>query len=64
MPRQGNNLGGAVVYLQKQLAQHPRMIPELRAYVMYALSQAGVQNGGPSVETLWSRRGDLSAERG
>ena len=56
------NLGGGVSYLQKQLAQHPRMIPELRAYVVYALSLAGAPNLGPSVEALWSRRSDLSAE--
>jgi uncharacterized protein YfaS (alpha-2-macroglobulin family) len=56
------NLGGGVSYLQKQLAQHPRMIPELRAYVIYALSQAGAGDLGPYVETLWSRRSDLSAE--
>jgi uncharacterized protein YfaS (alpha-2-macroglobulin family) len=56
------NLGGGVAYLQKQLAQHPRMLPELRAYVLYALSQAGAQGLSPSVETLWSRRNDLSAE--
>jgi uncharacterized protein YfaS (alpha-2-macroglobulin family) len=56
------NLGGGVAYLQKQLAQHPRMLPELRAYVLYALSQAGAQGLGPSIETLWSRRSDLSAE--
>jgi alpha-2-macroglobulin len=58
----GADLPGGVRYLQKQLAQHPRMIPELRAYVMYALSLADAQNLGPSVETLWSRRSDLSAE--
>ena len=40
------NLGGGVRYLQKQLAQHPRMIPELRAYVLYALSEAGAKNLG------------------
>ncbi len=45
------NLGGGVSYLQKQLAQHPRMIPELRAYVVYALSLAGARNLGPSIET-------------
>ena len=56
------NLGGGVAYLQKQLALHPRMLPELRAYVLYALSQAGAQGLSPSVETLWSRRTDLSAE--
>jgi alpha-2-macroglobulin len=56
------DMGGGVAYLQKQLAQHPRMLPELRAYVSYSLSQAGEKNLGPSVETLWSRRSDLSAE--
>jgi alpha-2-macroglobulin len=54
------NLGGGVSYLQKQLAQHPRMLPELRAYVLYALSEAGAKD--LSVEILWSRRNDLSAE--
>jgi uncharacterized protein YfaS (alpha-2-macroglobulin family) len=38
------------------------MIPELRAYVMYALSLAGAKNLGPSIDTLYSRRSDLSAE--
>ncbi len=56
------NLGGGVAYLQKQLTQHPRMIPELRAYVIYALSLTGAKGLGSSVETLWSRRSDLSAE--
>jgi uncharacterized protein YfaS (alpha-2-macroglobulin family) len=56
------NISGGVGYLQKQLAQHPRMIPELRAYVVYALSLAGTHDLGPSIETLWSRRNDLSAE--
>ena len=42
------NLGGGVSYLQKQLAQHPRMIPELRAYVLYALSEAGAKDSSPS----------------
>ncbi len=60
--RADNDLGAGVGYLQKQLAQHPRMLPELRAYVIYSLSLAGVQNLGPSIETLWSRRSDLSAE--
>jgi uncharacterized protein YfaS (alpha-2-macroglobulin family) len=58
----GENLGGGVAYLQKQLAQHPRMIPDLRAYVLYSLSEAGSKNLGSSLETLWSRRNDLSAE--
>ncbi len=33
------NLGGGVAYLQKQLAQHPRHDSELRAYVVYSLSE-------------------------
>ena len=57
-----DNLPGGVNYLQQQLKQHPRMIPELRAYVVYALSLAGAQGLGPSVDTLWSRRNDLSPE--
>jgi uncharacterized protein YfaS (alpha-2-macroglobulin family) len=56
------NLAGGVSYLQKQLAQHPRMIPGLRAYVVYALSLADARNLAPSLETLWSRRNDLSPE--
>jgi alpha-2-macroglobulin len=56
------DLGGGVTYLRKQLAQHPRMLPELRAYVTYALTLAGAKNVGPSVEILWSRRSDLTAE--
>jgi uncharacterized protein YfaS (alpha-2-macroglobulin family) len=57
-----DNIPGGVRYLQQQLKQHPRMIPELRAYVMYALSLAGAKNLGPSIDTLYSRRSDLSAE--
>ena len=56
------NLAGGVGYLEKQLIQHPRMIPALRAYVVYALSLADARNLAPSLETLWSRRNDLSPE--
>lgn len=51
-----------VKYLQQQVAQHPRMLPELRAYVMYALSEAGATGLDESLNTLYSRRNDLSAE--
>ena len=61
-PKAEDNLRGGVRYLQLQLKQHPRMLPELRAYVIYALSLADAKNLGPSVDTLWSRRSDLSAE--
>ncbi len=61
-PKAENSLPGGVRYLQQQLKQHPRMIPELRAYVIYSLSLAGTKDLGPSLDTLWSRRSDLSPE--
>jgi uncharacterized protein YfaS (alpha-2-macroglobulin family) len=51
-----------VEYLQKAIAEHPRMVPDLRAYVIYALTEAGASNTGDSLNTLWSRRNDLSDE--
>jgi uncharacterized protein YfaS (alpha-2-macroglobulin family) len=51
-----------MAYLQKAIAEHPRMVPDLRAYVVYALTEAGSGNMNDSVENLWSRRNDLSAE--
>ncbi len=61
-PVAASDLSGGARYLQKQLAQHPRMLPELRAYVAFALAESGAKNLAPSTETLWSRRGDLSGE--
>jgi uncharacterized protein YfaS (alpha-2-macroglobulin family) len=49
-------------YLEKQLAAHPRMIPDLRAYVVYALSESGSGDLSGQLNTLWSRRNDLSSE--
>ena len=49
-------------YLQTQLAQHPSMIPDLRAYVVYALSESGNDDLSTQLNTLWSRRNDLSSE--
>lgn len=49
-------------YLQKQLAAHARMIPDLRAYVVYALSESGSGDLSDQLNTLWSRRDDLSSE--
>jgi hypothetical protein len=49
-------------YLQTQLAQHPSMIPDLRAYVVYALSESGNDDLSTQLNTLWSRRSDLSSE--
>jgi hypothetical protein len=49
-------------YLQKQLEAHPGMIPDLRAYVVYALSESGPDDLSNQINTLWSRRTDLSSE--
>ena len=49
-------------YLQSQLAQHPRMLPDLRAYVIYALAESGSTDLGEQLNTLWARRDALSAE--
>jgi alpha-2-macroglobulin len=49
-------------YLETQLAQHPRMIPDLRAYVVYALAESGTDDLSAQFDTLWARRNDLSSE--
>lgn len=49
-------------YLQKALSEHPRMIPDLRAYVTYALVGSEAHGIGDSMEKLSSSRNDLSAE--
>ena len=45
-----------------QLAQHPRMRPELRAAVVYALAEAGDTNLRSALDAQWSRRKDLQPE--
>ena len=49
---QQDMMAKGVKYLQQQLAQHPRMLPELRAYVMYALGEAGATGLDDSLNTL------------
>jgi uncharacterized protein YfaS (alpha-2-macroglobulin family) len=49
-------------YLQKQLAQHPRMRPQLRAAVVYALAEAGDTNLSAALDAQWSSRKDLEPE--
>jgi len=49
-------------YLHTQLDQHPRMRPELRAAVVYALAEAGDKNLGTALDAQWSRRNDLEPE--
>lgn len=61
-PQRQQMLQNGRQYLQTQLAQHPRMIPDLRAYVVYSLSESGSADLSDQLNTLWSRRNDLSAE--
>jgi hypothetical protein len=49
-------------YLQTALAQHPRIRPELRAAVVYALAEAGETNLESALDAQWSRRKDLQPE--
>jgi uncharacterized protein YfaS (alpha-2-macroglobulin family) len=54
-------------YLEAALKEHPRMRPELRAAVVYALAQKGSSGFGiadltPELDRLWTRRADLPAE--
>jgi uncharacterized protein YfaS (alpha-2-macroglobulin family) len=55
-------LNTGVNYLQNELAKHPRMRPELRAAVVYALAEAGEKDLGAALDLQWSRRKDMNAE--
>jgi uncharacterized protein YfaS (alpha-2-macroglobulin family) len=48
-------------YLKKMLAEHPKMIPDLRAYVVYALALAGERDTA-SLNKLWESHSGLSSE--
>jgi hypothetical protein len=48
-------------FLKKSLAEHPKMIPDLRAYVVYALALAG-ERDRTTLDKVWSSRSDLSSE--
>ena len=58
-------------FLRKTLAEHPHMLPELRAYVVYALAESDTQKFDSAklesmlhdqLNTLYSRRSDLGAQ--
>jgi len=55
-------LNRGMAYLRSELDQHPRMRPELRAAVVYALAEAGDTNLGAALDAQWSRRKDLQPE--
>jgi uncharacterized protein YfaS (alpha-2-macroglobulin family) len=61
-----NMLNQGRVYLQGALRDHPKMRPELRAAVVYALAQSPTQTFeaplGPELDRLWSRRVELQPE--
>jgi uncharacterized protein YfaS (alpha-2-macroglobulin family) len=68
----------SILFLHKALEQHPRMLPELRAYVTYALAESlsnqpnryitpnarenSTQIVKDQLDTLYSRRDDLSPQ--
>jgi uncharacterized protein YfaS (alpha-2-macroglobulin family) len=54
------NAPTGIDFLQRALKEHPRMLPELRAYVVYALAESDHVDRG-QLDTLYSRRSDLSA---
>ena len=53
-------------YLRKQLRMHPKMRPELRASIVYALAQGASNHSDgdlkKALDAQWSRRSDLNAE--
>jgi uncharacterized protein YfaS (alpha-2-macroglobulin family) len=51
-----------VSYLRDALEKHPRMRPELRAAVVYALAEAGETDLGSALNDQWARRNDLQPE--
>ncbi|MFN2976528.1 alpha-2-macroglobulin family protein [Terriglobus aquaticus] len=60
-PEANSNIDSGADYLVKQLAQHPRMLPELRAFVVYALA-LHKRNVAVDLDLLYRRRADLSAQ--
>ncbi|WP_263410081.1 alpha-2-macroglobulin family protein [Terriglobus tenax] len=54
------NMGSS--YLRQQLQQHPRMRPELRASVVYALAMANESDLKAALDAQYERRKDLDPE--
>ncbi len=49
-------------YLRTSVQKHPKMRPELRAAVVYALAYAGDANLQEALDSQWGRRKDLQPE--
>jgi len=54
-------LARAKEYLKKSLAEHPKMIADLRSYVVFALVQSG-EHDAKSLDLVWTNRDKLSPE--
>ncbi len=61
-PEQKSMVSRGMDYLRDQIKQHPRMRPELRAAVIYALAYAGETNLKEALDAEWERRKDLQPE--
>ena len=58
-----NGKPASIDFLQNALQQHPHMLPELRAYSVYALAESDpVHINKDQLDTLYSRRDDLSSQ--
>lgn len=66
----GDALRRATSATARHLLEEPRMVPELRAYLVYVLTRAAAVGYAPVVDSfdldatldeLWSRRGDMSS---
>lgn len=55
-------LSRGMAYLHTALQKHPRMRPELRAAIVYALAEAGDKDLETALDMQWSRRSDLEPE--
>jgi uncharacterized protein YfaS (alpha-2-macroglobulin family) len=58
---QQTNVDNGKRYLHKALKDHPEMIADLRAYVVYALALAG-DHDAKDLNSVWERKAKLSAE--
>jgi len=56
-----DSLGKALTWLHGSLANHPKMRPDLQAYVVYALALNGDAHA-EEIEAAWGKRGTMSTQ--
>ncbi|MEK6399197.1 MAG: hypothetical protein V4734_14005, partial [Terriglobus sp.] len=61
-PQQKQMVARGAQYLRDAIKQHPRMRPELRAAVVYALASSGDTSLKEALDAQWDRRKDLQPE--